>query len=903
MIIADLSGQWDVFLDENKAERLPENYTDIITLPNSTSNAGLGKLNSETEYGCLTDLHKFEGYAWFRRNIEITPEMADKNITLFLERTRKTRLFLDGKPAGSYCSLCAPHRYSLNGIAPGKHELVICVDNTDYPTGGGHLTSRDTQTNWNGILGRIELQAYNAYPEAVCVIPDLNSRSVHVRAEIVGALSGKALLRVFDDTREYGRVSAAFTEAIPLECDISLSGAVPLWSDASPSLLKLEIDVAGDKRTVTFGMRRLSSDDRTLLINGRQTFLRGKHDGMVFPDTGFMPADVKSWLRVFETAIEYGINHYRYHTCCPPEAAFEAADILGIYMQPELPFWGTIPEEFGEEHEFLRQEGWRILREFGHHPSFVMMSMGNELWGSKERLNELIAGYKSQYPDKLYAGGSNNFQFVPCVLEEEDFFSGVRLGKDRLIRGSYAMCDAPQGHIQTNYPNSIHNYDPLIDEAAAFAGAQIIYEDESSSLNPDMKSQQDNAEIMIQYGTEMKKVKAEAWDNISVHVPVISHEVGQYAVFPDFDEINSYTGPVRHEAYEAYRNGLKEAGMLHRWHDFFKSSGALAVDCYRRDIETALRSSMMSGFQLLDIQDFPGQGVATVGILNAHMKSKGLITPEEWRKFCGETVVLAMINGFVYKSGQEIQCGLLVSSTNPEFSGKEIRWELLTDGELTDSGVSEIFERNGRIYRARSIAFSVNCNKPVTAQLRIFTEGGTENSYTLYIYPDIDIKITEKEISCRGRSIAITQDFEQAKQGGAIYIPALGDESLPGEYCTDFWCYGMFRSISESMGKPVPTGTLGLLIDSRSDLLEKFPSESYTTPQWYEIITHSCCADLDGTDIEPDVWVIDNPERRKRLGLLYRREGAVCCTSRLWEIADRPEVKWFALSLLEAVSK
>ena len=256
----------------------------------------------------------------------------------------------------------------------------------------------------------------------------------------------------------------------------------------------------------------------------------------------------------------------------------------------------------GAEHEFLRDEGWRILREFGHHPSFVMMSMGNELWGSKERLNELIAGYRAQYPDKMYAGGSNNFQFVPCVLEQEDFFSGVRLGKDRLIRGSYAMCDAPQGHIQTNYPNSVHNYDPLIDEAAALGGTQVADE---------------NGEIMIQYGTEMKKVKAESWDNISVHVPVISHEVGQYAVFPDFNEIKEYTGPVRHEAYAAYRKGLEEAGMLHRWKDFFHASGALAVDCYRRDIETALRSSMMSGFQLLDIQDFPGQGVATVGILNA----------------------------------------------------------------------------------------------------------------------------------------------------------------------------------------------------------------------------------------------------------------------------------------------
>ena len=888
MQITDLSGQWEVFLDENKQDSLPEKYPDRISLPDSTSNAGLGKLNAETEYGCLTDLHKFEGFAWFRRTISITPEMAAQNLTLFLERTRKTRVYLDGKLIGDYCSLCTPHRYSLTGTAPGEHQLVVRVDNTDYPTGGGHLTSRDTQTNWNGIVGRLELQSYSARPEYIYAVPDPEKRLLHVRAPIVGADCGSASLRVFDLTDDYGSANTKFSRDEPLECDIALSDNTPLWSDYDPAPLSLELTIGGERYTVTTGLRRLYGDDRTLLINGRQTFLRGKHDGLVFPQTGYMPTDVDSWLKFFGTLSEYGINHVRYHTCCPPDAAFEAADILGIFLQPELPFWGTVPDEFGVEHEFLREEGWRMLREFGHHPSFVMMSMGNELWGSKERLNELIAGYKAQFPDKLYAGGSNNFQFVPCVLEQEDFFSGVRLGKDRLIRGSYAMCDAPQGHIQTNYPNSIHNYDPLIDEAAALGGTQITDE---------------NGEIMIQYGTEMRKVKAESWDNISVHVPVISHEVGQYAIFPDFDEIAEYKGPVRHEAYAAYKKGLEEAGMFHRWRDFFHASGALAADCYRRDIETALRSSMMSGFQLLDIQDFPGQGVATVGILNANMRSKGLITPEEWRRFCAETVVLAELDGFVYSAADEIQCGLLVSSTERGFSAERILWELVVDGQAVDSGAAEIKERNGRIYRAESIAFTISCDRPVTAELHISVEGEAENSYKLYIYPDIDVKISETEISYNEKRAAITHDIEQAKNGKALYVPLLDEQSLAGEYCTDFWCYGMFRSISESMGKPVPTGTLGLLINEKSELLRDFPCESHTTPQWYEIVKHSRCADLDGTDIEPEVWVIDNPERRKRLGLLYRRDGALCCTSRLWEIADRPEARWFALSLLEDLCK
>lgn len=304
----------------------------------------------------------------------------------------------------------------------------------------------------------------------------------------------------------------------------------------------------------------------------------------------------------------------------------------------------------------------------------------------------------------------------------------------------------------------------------------------------------------------------------------------------------------------------------------------------------------------LDIQDFPGQGIATVGILNAHMQSKGLITPEEWRRFCADTVLLALLNGFVYSSGQEIDCGIQISSTAEDMTGRTVQWELSVDGEPLSSGASEVILRNGRIFIARTISFTINCDRPVKARLRLSVEGVAENSYDLYIYPDVDVNITETEISCGGSSIEITHELERAKRGGSLYVPALGEDSLPGEYCTDFWCYGMFRSISESMGKPVPTGTLGLLIDNKSPLLAEFPCESFTTPQWYEIVTHSRCADLDGTDIEPEVWVIDNPERHKRLGLLYTIGNTVCCTSRLWEIADRPEVKWFAKSLLDEIS-
>lgn len=879
MTTIDLSGAWDVYLDETKSTQIPQTYPDSIVLPDSTSNAGLFRENKQHEYGFLTDAHKFEGFAWFRRTVEIPDGMQDKQLSLFLERTRMSAVYIDGREYGCGNSLCAPHRFSLGGLSAGRHELVVRIANTGYPTGGGHMTSPDTQSNWNGIVGRIELQYCEAYPEAVYVVPDITAHTLSVRAEICGRQQGSVQLRVFDERREYAAAQTDYENGT-LEYTIGLPSNVPLWDEFSPNLLKLQLSIGCDSRTVTVGMREMRGDGQKLLINGREAFLRGKHDGMVFPKTGYAPADVKSWLDVFHTAKEYGINHYRFHTCCPPEAAFEAADIMGIYMQPELPFWGTIPDEFGAEHEYLRDEGFRILREFSHHPSFVMMSMGNELWGSKERLNELIAGYRAVCPDKMYVGGSNNYQFVPCVLDEDDFFSGVRLGHDRLIRGSYAMCDAPQGHIQTDEPNSLHCYDPIINEKNALESV--------------------GGEIMIQYGTEMKTVSAEEADEFVPDVPVISHEVGQYAMYPDFDEIAEYKGALRHTPYEAYMADLEKNHLAQMWREFFKASGRLAVQCYRDEIETAMRSAQLSGFQLLDIQDFPGQGVATVGILNAFLENKGHITAAQWRSFCSDTVVLAVLGKYVCASGEEIVSGIQLSSTRPDFDCQCVSWSVEAAGKAIAGGKSALHSRRGRISLYKSISFAVDTEKPCKAVLKLWIDGtDISNSYTLYVFPQLDVKITEAAIEYGGRRVEITHDPAAAANPYTLYVPLPDENSLAGEYCTDFWCYGMFRSISESMGKPVPTGTLGLYIDKNSPLLSGFETDSHTTPPWYAIVSHSHCADLDGTEISPDVWVIDNPQRHKRLALLYRDNGTVCCTSRLWEIADRAEVKCFAASIVD----
>lgn len=884
MMKIDLSGQWQVKLDAEKQETMPQAYPETMMLPGTTSAAGLGMPNPAKERGCLTDAYRFEGAVWFMRTFT-AGDWTGEQTMLTLERTRKTTVYLDGRPIGHQESLCTPHRYFLPPVHAGEHTLVIRVDNTDYPTRGGHLTSPDTQSNWNGITGEISLTVAHTLLTDLTVRPDLRRGCLRVHGHIIGAPDGVAGI-VLPGQMEH---LLPYRRGV-LDGECPLKGNEAFWDEAHPEIHTISIDLDGDVYETTFGLRDVRTVGRRLLINGRETFLRGKVDNLLYPKTGYTPTDVASWMTILGIAKEYGINHYRYHTACPPDAAFTAADLLGVYMAPELPFWGTVAEEGEEgyderERDFLFQEGFRILREYGHHPSFLWLSLGNELWGSKDVLNRMMRAYREADDTKLYSSGANNYQFVPDVLDEENVFVGVRLGRERLIRGSYAMCDAPQGIVQTTAPESVSNYD--------------------ASIVPETLRQSGEAgKVQIQYGTGVKEVDAQSADALIPDVPVISHEVGQYVFYPDFSEIPHYTGPLKPRNIEAMRENLERAGLYGEHEAFFRQTGHLAVDCYKREIETLLRSREVSGFQLLDLQDYTGQGTALVGVLNAMMENKGLISAEEWREFCAGTVVLGEFASFTGMMGEDIRFDVQISECDPEKQHTCIRCTLM-DGEreLYACDVTP-GARQGRLTDAVSVTFPAECYRDamqerITGLTVVLTlEDGTRNHYPIWLIPPIDIRITREGIEKDGRMVAFVSAEEKA-DGAAIVVPS-AEGQLPAEYCTDFWCYPMFRSISESMGKPVPVGTMGLSIDTASPLLKRFAQEDYTTPVWYAILQTAHVQRLP-SDIRPAVQMIDNTERCARLGILYQQDGVWHLTARLWEKPNDPAVRALAWSLWEAL--
>lgn len=606
--------------------------------------------------------------------------------------------------------------------------------------------------------------------------------------------------------------------------------------------------------------------------NGHRIFLRGKHDAAVWSLTGHVEMGVEGWMKYLGTCKEYGINHVRFHSWCPPEAAFVAADSLGIYLQPELPFWGSFDKKDEKLMTFLHQEGVNILREYGHHPSFRMMALGNELWGDIDKMKEFVDDFRKIAPDKYYTFGSNYYLGYQGIKEGMDYFTTCRIGGEGWgkynthTRGSFSFADAYDGGMINHFhPNFTMNFDEACDKAG---------------------------------------------------IPIISHETGQFQTYPDYREIKKYTGVLHPYNFEVFRRRLAAAGMLSQADDFHKASGLWSVKLYKADIEMDLRTRNMAGFQLLDIQDYPGQGSAFVGILDAFMESKGITTPEEWRQWCSPVVPLLEVEKFCFEDGEKIQAKVKVANYGgSSLKGKKLKWHL-----AEDEGVLNIFSYDEGLVDVGELNGVFHVQKPTKLLLTLNIEGTeARNSYELWAYPK---KALEK------KGVIIARDLNQEvvkvleKGGKVLWMPTASshfvaaddtlsqaDNTTPytvgGLFQTDYWNYRMFKTICENNKKKVSPGTLGILTNPEHPIFKGFPTEMHTNWQWFPVIkeSHPLVLDNFSKDYRPIIQVIDNIERNHKLGLVMEwKVGAgklLVCMSDLEKAAKYPEGKAFYQSVID----
>src|SRR5215813_12173034 len=551
----------------------------------------------------------YVGVAWYQREIQIPSYLQGRRIVLTLERPHwETTVWVDDRKIGSDRSLVAPHIYDLGTVTPGKHRLTIRVDNRlllPYRP-DGHSVTDSVGASWNGIVGQIKLSdTSRIWIDEVQAFPKLSQKTMLIKVRI-GNVTGRA---------GSGTLTAIWPDvtAVPVtwdehggtaELEVPIREDAPTWDEFHPRLLPLRIWLKGagvdEYKQITVGLRDFAARGKEFVLNGTPINFRGTNSGNDFPLTGYPPTDVKYWTKLFETCRAWGLNHMRFHSWCPPEAAFEAADKLGFYLQPEPGMWDEISPGSEMEH-MLYEETDRLIKTYGNHPSFMLLSASNEPKGKwKESLSKWVEHYRAEDPRRLYASGTGHTERELTEPDKgTDYLAVQRIGPNMLRR-------------ETGW-----------------------------------------------FGGDFRETLEE------INVPVIAHEVGQWNAYPDYDVIRKFSGFMKAGNYEIFRDSMNAHNLLEYNKNFAQASGQFQLACYKEEIEANLRTPGLSGFQLLDLHDYPGQGTAFIGLLDAFWDPKSYASASEFKDFCNTTVPLARLRSRVFTAAERLEVDVELAHFGP----------------------------------------------------------------------------------------------------------------------------------------------------------------------------------------------------------------------------------------------
>lgn len=761
----------------------------------------------------FTRRHTYEGEARISRKITV-PDYGTDRLFVLAERARALRLLVDGEACAVFRqgTLSTPYIFELTGAAPGEHEFTFLSDNS-YPGMPkaaicySSAATDETQTNWNGILGECSMytrpqnfiDSLRVYPRAVkkeeknkaggyvldvCVELAPGAKKVYKDAKIIlqsealaaGELedtqtlteiisySGEGLAEAGTDKEENSKTMEIWFRDLPLRENVKL------WDEDEGNLYEMAVTLdngmsAEDKGGSTaecrtrFGIRSFGDNGSGgLALNGRAIFLRGEANCAEYPETGHPPMTIPEWKEMLLKYRSYGINFVRFHSHCEPEAAFAAADELGMLLQPELSHWDPKDAfETEESYRYYRAELVDLLKTYANHPSFVMLTLGNELQAQdegRERMRELVRTAKRMDPTRLYANGSNAFYGEEGCDPESDFYTSQSC-KDVVIRGTFS---GMRGYLNENYPSADRTYD----------------------------------EAMAEIRKEYQK-------------PVFSFEVGQFEVLPDFEELESFHGISDPVNLKLIKKRVEERGLLPTWEKYVEATGELSRLAYREEIEAAMRTRELSGISLLGLQDFPGQGTALVGMMNSHLEPKpyDFARPERFREFFQECRILVKLPHYTYEAGERLIAEVEAANFGKGNIEGVFCWTLAGKMSVSENGncePAEIKSKNTVIATGEDTEITicrpgsytevgsldipldfVEKNTALTLKVRI---GDSISAYPIWVYRKTTPVCPENVYETRAFDV---KTREILQNGGRVYLsPDADKESLPNSIKTQF---------------------------------------------------------------------------------------------------------------------
>lgn len=841
----DLRGEWDFSTAGNGK------YTDRITLPGSMLTNGkgndvslttpwVGSLYDSSYYHnpameryrvegqmkfpfFLTPKKHYVGTAWYHRTVDVPKAWRKRSVTLYLERPHiTTTVFVNGRKAGRDSSLSVPHEFDITPyiIYGAANDIAIRVDNgIDNVCVGqdSHSVTDQTQGCWNGIIGRMELRCRPMSRVGdMQIYPDAAKKRFTVKLAFAGKERRRTVRMLLDGKPLRTDKVEGDTVSFVVNCAADFA----LWDEFNPNMHTLQAVCNGDTVTEPFGMRDFEIRGRQFYVNGRPVWMRGTVENCCFPLTGYPPTDEASWTAIFQKCREYGLNMMRFHSYCPPEAAFTAADKLGFYLQPEGPSWPNHGVRLGRGmtiDRYLMEETQRMVREYGNHPSFCMLAAGNEPAGNWVRWTDDFVRQWQQTGDRrrVYCGAS--------------------------VGGGWAWDGGSEFHVK--------------------GGAR--------GLDWDRRAPQSTDDYYDQI-LRPRNFKPKDADDVNT-TPILAHEQGQWCAFPDLKETSQYMGAYKAGNFDIFRDLLAAGGMAPMAEKFLMASGRLQTLAYKYEIERNLRTKDYAGFQLLGLNDYSGQGTALVGVLNVFWREKGYCTAADWTQFCSPIVPLARFPKFVYTDRDTLSVPVeLYNAYSEELRNARVKVAIEgLDDRVRVVAQPEMFIGVGKNKHPMTVSCPLaGVAAPAKYTLVVTVESDNapraENRWDFWVYPS-----QAGMPAADGIYISDTLDAKAVavlKKGGKVLLTAAGRVTLGSDvkqtYLPVFWNTSWF--------KMRPPHTTGAYIDTTHPLFGRFPTDDWANLNWWELLNKAQVMNLRElpADYQPPIQPIDTWHVSRKLGML-----------------------------------
>jgi len=752
-----LAGEWHVVGD---------GFVGKAKLPGTLAAAHLGKRWTERDFQTTMDLPQSEalvqewqyvGKATWTRTVELTEADCEHPMELFLERVMwASEAFWDGISLGQCDSLATPHVHEVphKVLTPGRHELRLVIDNACRYNFSrqSHAYGPNMQAVWNGVLGRIELR--RAHPLRAARVfasaPSGGRLEIATSSDVVAVeVQG---LKTSGWRREGGRIVVALAEE------------PTWWNEFHPALYTVRLKAKdGFEHSIRFGFRTVGTKGRLLTLNGVGIFTRGNVENANFAKDGIPWMEKREWLSVFRMLKEEdGVNAVRFHTWCPPEAAFEAADELGVILHPEAGIWTDKWMSDGDEvgngkpvDSFVLREMKAIADAYGNSPSFFSLSIGNELGNSNfETMGRWVAEHKKYDPRALcYASSARE------ITASDDF------SLSHVVPGKGLAREKLMPHTDWDYED--------------------IYS--------------------------------------AVKVPTVAHEIGQWPVYPIWDELLSpFTGTMRPWNLTRHRDTAAKKNALRFQREYHAASAKLNRLIYKEEVESFLRTPSCAGLQLLEVQDYTGQAEALVGWRDPFYGLKtGFKGMSPFSTVWGPICFLARFPRFTYVVGETYRAKLQIRNLTERPLGAGTAFQYSLCGKNGEIRLSETIEPG----EVKTVG-EVECllTDEMTCRRQALRFGS--NEWNFWVYP-------REERCALPDGVVEADDLKAMKaelaDGKTVLYTGPSFKSARGQFKSVYWSARWFP-VANTTG-----AALGTWFDVEHPALAGFVTDDFTDWQWHSL--------------------------------------------------------------------